>query len=475
MKIGSIKRNFVYNIMLNILNITYPLITAPYISRILGPNNLGIVNFATSVASWYVVVATFGISSYGIREIAKVRDNPKELNKTYTELNLINLIAVTIILGVYFTMIFKFPKFQQDLSLYYFYGLYIFLSVFSLEWFYSGIEQYEYIAKRSVLVKFISIICLFLFVKTTSDYIVYAIIIIGGLSFNSLFNFFNAKYYVRFCLKGINLSKHLRTVFVFFINALFASFFNIFDKIILGFTSGNIAVAFLTRNTQIISIGKILSTSLCNVLAPRLSNKYSTDKDYFNNMIIKSERYFFIIAIPCIIGIIVLAEPILYIMGGSEFVTAANTLRIMSFVILFTGVSSFISTQMAIPSGNEKITTIANFFVAIISLSINLGFSTQYSYYASAVALTFGELGGCIIHILMIRKKIIFKWISIDIVKILCSAIAMYGCSVLLIPLFNNYFAMILGVGSVSVIIYMASLLLLKETTTYEILKVFLK
>lgn len=470
MKVSSVKKNYVYNMLLNILTLAYPLITAPYISRVLGAERLGIVNFTTSVANWFIILAAFGISSYGVREIAKARDNKKQLELVFSELILINLITVALVLIFYWLLIGTLGKYQGDKQLFSIYSVYIVLSVFSLEWFYTGIEQYAYITKRSAGIKLLSCLLLFLFVKKSGDYLKYAFILIGGLSFNSLFNLINAGKYVRLRIKGVRLTRHLGPASVFFMSALLSSLFNTFDKVILGILSDAQAVAFHTRNFQIISIGKILCTSLCSVLSPRLSNAFFTDQTYYQHMLQKSARYLVLFSLPCFIGIFVLAEPILFILGGSEFTAAAVPLKIMSFIIIFTGYSSYINTQVAIPSGNEKINTAVTFIIAAISLPVNILFCRQYSYYASACSLALGELFGCLTGYLLVRQKTAFHFFTADIGKIIISGIAMFLVSACLSSIITSYTARFFVCGLMGLLVYVLCLLVTKEETVGEIL-----
>ena len=143
----SIRKNYIYSLVYTFVNTLFPLITAPYISQVLGAELLGEVNFATSTATWFASVASIGISNYGIRAVAKVRDDQKELAKVFTELIVINAIMVAIVSVIYFASVFFVPKFRQSAGLMLIASITLLLNVFLIDWFFQGIEEYRFITE----------------------------------------------------------------------------------------------------------------------------------------------------------------------------------------------------------------------------------------------------------------------------------------------------------------------------------------
>ena len=185
----SIKKNFIYNSILTSANIVFPLITAPYLSYTLGAENIGKVNFATSIVNWFILISSFGIPRYGIREIARNRDNKKELTNTFWNLILIQASLSIIAIIVYLLAIFNVPRFESELNIHLMMVMMLILNVFSIDWFYQGIEEYSYITIRNIAFKIISIILMFAIVKNSDDYMIYAGINIFGLCFNNVLNY----------------------------------------------------------------------------------------------------------------------------------------------------------------------------------------------------------------------------------------------------------------------------------------------
>ena len=175
-KLHSVKYNFIMNFILTASNFIFPLITFPYVSRILLASGNGKVNFAASVANYFMMVASLGIPTYGIRACAKVRDDKEALSKTVQEILIINFVTTALVTLTYLVCIFTVPKFAQDKILYLIEGINIVLNMLGVNWLYQALEQYDYITARSVVFKFISMILMFIFVQHQKDYRIYAAI-----------------------------------------------------------------------------------------------------------------------------------------------------------------------------------------------------------------------------------------------------------------------------------------------------------
>ena len=175
MQIRSVKFNFVMNFILTASNFIFPLITFPYVSRILGASGTGKVSFAISIVSYFTMAAALGIPTYGIRAVARVRNNQEKLNKTVQEILSIHLVMMVLVLLAYIVAIDFIPRFQSDKLLFWIVGITILLDPLGVNWLYQGLEQYGYIAKRSIFLKFISLILMFIFIHSSEDYVFYGV------------------------------------------------------------------------------------------------------------------------------------------------------------------------------------------------------------------------------------------------------------------------------------------------------------
>lgn len=217
MKTKSLKLNFIMNAILTMSQFIFPLITFPYISRILLPAGTGKVSFATSVISYFALFAQLGIPTYGIRACAKVRDNKKELTRTVQELFIINVVMSLAVYAIFFVALHTVPRLEQDKTLFLIVSTTIFFNAIGMEWLYKALEQYTYITVRSIIFKFIALIAMFTVIHEQRDYVIYGGISILASSASNVFNFIHVHKYVS--LKPIghyNFKKHLKAVAIFF-------------------------------------------------------------------------------------------------------------------------------------------------------------------------------------------------------------------------------------------------------------------
>ena len=206
----SLIKNSIFNILYKLLNVVFPLITSIYVSNIILADGVGKVSFASNIVSYFSLIAVLGIVSYGPREIGKIGNNKSEISKLFSELFVINFISTTICSLLFLILTFTIPKFSSDYILFLFSGIPLFLNYINVDWVYQGLEEYGYITIRSFIVKIISFISLFIFVKSKNDYINYALISSISLALNHIFNIIHLRKYVKFSIKKINLVKHLK-------------------------------------------------------------------------------------------------------------------------------------------------------------------------------------------------------------------------------------------------------------------------
>ena len=171
----SLAKNSLFNAMYQVLNIIFPLLSSIYVARVLLPEGVGRVAYAQNVASYFVTAAALGISTVGLREISNARDDKQKVSKIFSELSIINTCSTFLAIAVYSTLVFCNPSFRVDYKLYLATGLVILFNIINIDWLYQGHEEYVYIVVRSIAVKALSLLALFLFVRSKDDYVTYAI------------------------------------------------------------------------------------------------------------------------------------------------------------------------------------------------------------------------------------------------------------------------------------------------------------
>ena len=272
MKKKSIKLNFVMNIILTMSSFIFPLITFPYVSRVLLPVGTGKVSMATSVITYFSMFAQLGIPTYGIRACAKVRDNREKLSKVAQELLIINIIMSMISYMVLIILLFYVPKFRCEKELYVILSFNIILTSIGMEWLYKALEQYTYITVRSVIFKFIALIFMFFLVHKQTDYVIYGGITIFAASASNILNLINAHKFINLKPVGnYNFRRHLKPVLIFFAMSCATTIYTNLDTVMLGFMTTDTDVGYYNAAVKIKVILVSVVTSLGTVLLPRAS------------------------------------------------------------------------------------------------------------------------------------------------------------------------------------------------------------
>lgn len=471
------KRSFIvnagYNFIYNGLNIAFPLITAPYVSRVLGAENLGKVNFATIVVNWFILFASFGIPYYGIREIAKVQDDKTKLDKTFSELFCINSFFSAITLLVFLFFVFFVPTFNTEKRLFLVTGIIIVLNIFSIDWFFQGIEKYHFITVRSLIIKTISLISVFIFLHNPSDYIIYAFISVISLSFGNFLNFAYSRNFVSITFADLKIKRHLRVLSVFFLTALVVNVYTNIDQLLLGFLVGSVAVAYTNRSRLVINTIAALSNSLINVAIPRASYYAKNDEKAYQELINFIPKILFLLTAGMSIYIFVEANTIMVLLGGVEFKPAAIVLRILSVVIIFSQFSTYFQYQILVPNGYEKYGLICSVIASFVSLLANFILIPRFSYTGAATASVISEFCSCFFRVFFINKLRINVLQSdfSNYFKVVCAAIT---SGVLVWSLTRYLFTDLIIKAGMSMLIfllfYLVMLLLLQEKISLVVL-----
>lgn len=373
MKEKSIKKNFMMNVLLTMSSFIFPLITFPYVSRILGPDGTGKINFVTSFVNYFSMIAQLGIPTYGIRACARVRDDKKELTRVAQELLIINLVTTLI---SYCALIISFlciQRFQAEKELYFIISFSIVLSTIGVEWLYKALEQYTYITVRSIVFKFIALVSMFLLIHTKEDYVIYGAITIFAASASNILNFVNVHKYIDLKpVGGFNFKRHLRPVMIFFAMTVATTIYTNLDNVMLGFMTSDTDVGYYSASVKIRSILISLVTSLGTVLLPRVS--YYIEKnliDDFKRVYEKALNFVFIIACPLTIYFILFAKEGIFFLSGKLYEGAIIPMQIIMPTVLLVGISNITGIQILVPLGKEKIVLYSEIFGAITDCIIN--------------------------------------------------------------------------------------------------------
>lgn len=407
MKEKSLFSNFIYNALYNSMGIIFPLITIPYVSRILLSDGLGKVNYASNIVAWFLLFASLGIPRYGIREIARVKSDKSLLNKVFSELFYINLFSSLICSVAYVSLIWITPYFKDKSVLYLVAGIQLFLNVFNIDWFYRGIEEYDYITKRSLIVKVLSLMAMFLFVRTHEDYIKYALIQSAALVGNYILNFLNLKKYIKFTKKDITIKPHLSPIFVLLSTQLAVSIYSLLDTTMLGIWCSDSVIGYYANAHKMINILATLTASLGGVMLSRLVAMHADgNTDGVKKLSEKALDIILVMCMPIVFGAVFVSKDVVLIAFGNDFTPCVSTLMIFAPFVLFTTVGNLFGTQLLMVFGQEKKLLLSVVAGSVINFSLNYFLIKVWYQDGAAIASVITECIVMITQIVMANKYI---------------------------------------------------------------------
>lgn len=419
-KYKSIKLNFVMNAILTMSTFIFPLITFPYVSRVLLPVGTGKVNFATSLISYFTMFAQLGLPTYGIRACVKVRDDREELTRTVHELLFINLVMGLLAYIVLAFMLLTVPRLQEDRILYIIISLNIFLSAIGMEWLYKALEQYVYITIRSILFKLVALIAMFLLIHEQKDYVIYGGITIFASSASSVCNFFNVHKYIGLKPVGnYNFKKHLKAIAVFFAMACASTIYTHLDTVMLGFIKSDEDVGYYSAAVKIKTIMVSIVTSLGAVLLPRCTY-YVEHKliEEFHRVCSKALNFVVLFATPLILFFVFFAKEGIYFLSGTAYDGAVLPMQIIMPTLLFIGISNIFGMQILVPLGREKIVLYSEVVGAITNLIINILLIPKYASIGAAIGTVVAEAVVLIVQYVALKDEISPLFANIHYFKI---------------------------------------------------------
>lgn len=407
MKIRSLKFNALISGIQKLLSIIFPLITFPYITRVLQVETIGKINFSNSIVSYFILLAGLGINNYAIREGAAIRNDRKKIEKFASEIFSINLISTIIAYFLLIILYFFWNKLDDYLYLLIIQSITIIGNTIGINWLFSIYENYLYITIRTFIFQLISMILMFVFVKNPNDYYIYTLITVLSNVGANIFNLFYAKKFLKLRLTTkMNLKKHLKPIIIIFSSTIAITVYVNSDITILGWLSNDYTVGIYSVSVKVYSIIKQIISAMIVVALPGMSKLLQDGKteEYHE----KTNNFFnilFLLALPCTIGLYCLAPYIIKFIAGNEFLQATDSLKILSFSIIFSIFSSFVTYVMLLPAKNEKIHLIATFFSALENIALNFMLIPVFKEKAAALTTLLAEASVFIIGYIGFNKK----------------------------------------------------------------------
>lgn len=470
MKEKSLTKNTIFYMIYNTLNIIFPLLTGIYVARILLPNEIGMVESAKNLVQYFVILSFLGIPTYGLKEIAKNRKDKEKLNKTYTELMLINTISTIFFTVVYLLLIFIVPVYREKIHLYLISGLLIILNLFNNTWLFEGLEEFQFISIRNLIFKIISFFALVIFVRNENDYLWYASINVIGTAGNYIINMLHSKKFVKFSFKDMNLKQHMKYIFYLVFVNLAIEIYSLVDITMLGFLCKNSDVAFYSYGSKIYRILITVMNTFTTVVVPKLAFTYSESKiEDYNNLLTKTFKIIILIAVPLIIGIQFTSNFLITAIYGGAYLASSNVLKIFTVALLISPIGYLLGSRVMLTTGNEKKMVIPVMAGAIVNVICNFILIQLIQESGAAIASVISEIVVMIVYLHFSKKYFRIFNIKKFIKNILIASVIMgvYLFTMTFLPMSKIYICIIQIIGAI--IIYFVSLLVLKDETFIEI------
>lgn len=408
----SNKTNFIYNSILSLSQVIFPLIVFPYVARVIYPEGVGEVTFVESICRYAILFAGLGIPIYGVREVAKCKKDESKLNTLFSELVVIHFAVTAVILIFYFVSIFAFSKLYQNIEFYYLGVLMILSNVFVIEWYFQGIGQFKFITVRNLIIRSLLTLGVFFLVKDREDAILYFGLTVLTSILNGVVNFIYAQKTIKFDfnIKWINLKRHFTPLFFIFSSIAFISIYTLLDTIMLGFLADEKAVGIYTTGLKVSRVPMTFIGALGVVLIPKLSEHFhDNDMVEFNRLIDKSINFVVIFSVPVIFFLIGSSSVIIELFAGPNFFEASIILEVLSVLSLLIGLSNVFGMQVLTPMAKDKYLTYSVVFGTVISLALNFILIPVYRELGAAISNVIAEIAVTAAAIYFAFKFISFK------------------------------------------------------------------
>ncbi len=469
-KKNSLKKNFLYNTLFQVLNVIIPFITAPYTARVLGADGIGVQSFTASMQSYFLLLANLGTMAYGTREIAVHREDEYKRSKIFWEIELLSVFTSLFALLLWII----FVVFSSQYKEYYIALSIVFLgSMLDITWFFNGIEHFKTIVLCNAFFKLCSLFCLFIFIKSKEDLLLYIYInvIIGVLSSLSLW-IIVIRYLKPIRIKELSFINHFRESLIFFIPTIATSIYLVLDKTLIGLITRNeYENGYYQQAQKILDIFKsIVFLSINSVMVPRISYLYSQKNfDDINDKINESLNYILFMGIGSGFGIAAIAKTFIPLYFGSGYENVVILIYISFPLLVIIGLSSWAGTHYYTPFGLRKKSSKYIVIGAGINLFLNLIMIPYYKSFGAAVASVIAELIITTLYIINSDGYCSTKKIIKNGYKKLFSGCLMFAF-VYLINYLNIVIALKILIQLISgVLLYVIVLLLLKDKWTLSI------
>lgn len=432
----GLKKNVFFISILTTSNYIFPLLVYPYVSRVLGVTNIGLCNFIDNIINYFIILSMMGINMMGNRQMAADRARGISLTNSFSSLFTLNAISTLVVLGILICCTYTIPTLRENHQMMWYGAIRLVGNFMLIEWFYKGLEDFKYITYRTIFVKCLYVISIFIFIQSSDDYTTYYLLTVLMVAVNAIVNTVHARKFVKFSFKGINLKVLLKPFFIVGVYFIVTSLCTSFTVVYLGFSTNDTQVGYYTTAIKLYSILLAFFTGVTSVIVPRMSSLLSQNKhDEFKNLLKKSTNLLFAFSIPIIVFSIIYAPDIIYLISGPGYEGAITPMRIVMPMMLIIGLSQITVIQGLIPLREDKTILINASAGAIVSVSLNVILVSKLLSVGSAISWVASETTILILSQIALNKIINAKFPTSKLIQSLGAYIPL---ALILFILFNN-------------------------------------
>ena len=401
----SIRVNFAYKSLLTVSFYLMSFISFPYISRLFGVERLGLVNFVDNTVNYFLLFATMGINTLGIREIAAVKEDRESRSKVAAALLGINLLFTLATLVVYFVVIATIPRLRGYSDLFYLGAVKILFTALIVEWFFTGIENFKYITLRSIAIRSCYIAAIFLTIRHGEQYRLYWLLSVAAVVINAVVNLAYARRYIDLRLKDLLDLRYMKSNLTLGVYAIMTSMYLTFNVMYLGLVTDNTEVGYYTTAFKVYSVILGFFSAFASVMLPRMSAIVAAgDKQSFERLVIRSFDAVATFSTPIVLCSTIFAPQIIRVLAGTGYEGAVVPMQIIMPTICLVAISQVMTLQVLMPMRRERILLIISIVGAAVSVIANALIVKQLHSIGSAIVLLVAEVVVTLLCAITIRR-----------------------------------------------------------------------
>ncbi len=455
-KSQSLKMNFVFQTLYQVIILVIPLVVSPYLTRALGDTSLGIYTYTYSIAYYFVLFAMLGISKHGQRVIATRKNDETALRKTFWSLYFVHSLFSVLAIALYIGFVFLFGG--EYKTVYLIQIVYVVSALFDVTWLFYGLENFKSVVIRNLIIKVAECVCIFVFVKSSADLVIYTIIMSVSICAGQLVMIPQALVWVKpIKFSRQDIKEHVKPLFVLFIAVVATSLYTVFDKTLLGYMTNKENVAFYEYSNKIITVPQTVISVVATVLFPRACACLA------NGEVEKSQRYMNfslhftnIVGIGSIFGLLGVSKLFAVLYYGNEFAICGNLIMALSPVIYIVGLGAILRIQYMIPNHMDTQYILSMVLSAVTNIAVSVALIPVLGIYGTVLGTIFAELVGLVFQLIVCRKFLSIKKVVLTLIPYLVCSAVMFGAIYLVRTFLNStWWDLILQIA-VGIVVYFA-------------------